>query len=86
MAASDEFVISRSRTFRSRRALAASSFNWSIESPPLIGLCNAESAGATSDPGISSAVDMGTEVVIKFNGDPGSPEDIFLTGGPLLSL
>lgn len=87
MAAREELVISKSRTFLSRRALAASSFNCSIECPVLMGLWSPESGGGTSASGISSGVETGTEVVIKFNGDPGaSPPDIFLAGGPFISL
>ena len=71
MAARDEFVISRSRTLRSRRALAASSFMCSIEWPALVGLWSSEgtSSGATpATDGSSSGVERGRDVVIRFCG------------------
>jgi hypothetical protein len=71
MAVRDEFVISRSRTLRSRRALAASSFICSIEWPALVGLWSSEGTSSVATPatdGSSSGVETGREAVIRFSG------------------
>ena len=74
IAARDEFVISRSRTLRSLRALAASSFMCSIEWPALVGLCSSNGTSSTVDlasSGISSGVETGRIVVIRLSGVAG---------------
>ena len=71
MAAREEFVISRSSTFRSLLALAASSFMCSMEWPAFVGLWSSEgtsSAVVPTSEGSSSGVDTGREVVIRFSG------------------
>ncbi len=77
IASNDELVISKSMTFRSRRAFAASSFNDSIDWPVLIGSfgCGGTpSFGASAEAPaseISSGVEIGTGCVIMFSGDDG---------------
>ena len=65
MAASDEFVISRSITFRSLRASAASSFIRSIVPPAFNGLCKPDAIVASS---INSISEPESSVPFSSNG------------------
>lgn len=83
MAARDELVISKSRTFLSLLAFAASSFIFSREFG-FVGLWS-----SCGEVGISSGVETGNKAVIKFNGVVGVmtsamlPPDILLVTSPL---
>ena len=74
MAVREELVISRSRTFRSRLAFAASSFICSNEWLVFVGLCTSDSTSSDVEcdsSRMSSGVETGKDVVIKLASDIG---------------